>query len=1083
MYRKTIVYRLLFALLAFALALILPLSLIIRQNSTRMLEEIEAELPLTAEQKAVFTKFSGRVGENLISMTFYVFILAFIISLFYSRNILAPIKELYRGAQDLKEGKLDIKLDYNAEDELGEVVRAFNDMAVTLMEKNRELMRKDLYIGTMLDPLWVVDEDDVIVDINPAFTKLFGYEMDEAVGTSLFDFLDAENENIMRRQLYARQEGIGSTYALSIISKQGELIPVLISGSPIKNEDGEVIGKIGIMKDFRDEMKLREALTKARDYREAIMDSMVDPLIVLDKNFNIIMANKAAVNEAGRNVIGENCHSLFHNSPSRCKFDDADCPVKTVFATGRNYKTTHTHLTAKGENVSHEIICYPIKDSGGNITHAVEIMRDVTDKARYEKEIALKNRELTTLNSISMLLNKSLRAEDIFNSVLDAIIELTDMDGGGIYFMDEKGRELTCKYHRGLSEEFLSKIRWTRTGQDVTGRTAATGQIFTATDISRDPVIEKSILQHTGIKGYSCFPIRGKERTLGVFYIFSFSPHAFSEEEERIFKSIGEMTGIAFENIRLYERMRDLYDRQMRRRSEEQKNLLGLTSLLATKLDLKDVLDSTLTLIKHSFKADFMWLLEQDDRGDLVLRSAPEAGLKEGSVLYEKKDPSIESFAIKSKKPLIVSDLSAETKYLVSEHVRHGSFRTACSVPVFAGTRSLGAFTLYYGSFKEPSEEDIYFLQTIASMLYVAMERSRLYEKAAVSKGMSDTVLDSIADGIITVNTDGRIISINRAAERITGIPAGTLLGNASDEAFGPDENNAGFQKSFNEGLRLSLGGETTSYASELFTPDKRSVPLIMNSAPILDAKGRVSGAVNILRDISREKEIDRMKTDFVNAVSHEFRTPLSAIVGMTEMVLEEDVAGERKKAYLETILSESIRLSEMVSDLLDVAAIESGKEVFREDEISFAYIIAELEEEFKPAMHKKEATLSCDLNGDVEGFRGDSDKIKQLFRNLIENSLTYSDNGVSINLLVKKTRGHIKLSVKDDGWGIPEADLSHSGEKFFRGAHGTTTKGTGLGLSLTSNIASMHGGKMDIKSKAGKGTTVTITLPLRRDS
>jgi PAS domain S-box-containing protein len=295
-------YKFLMVLLIFSVILIVPYSLITYSNSTKMIEGIENVELLSSEQRAVHDRYMEDLTEDLIALSFYIFIIAFILSLFFSRKFLVPVKQLHGAAQSIKEGDLDIKLDIFTGDEFAEVSKAFNEMAFVLRQKNTELLRKDLYVSMMKDPIWVADEDNFIVDINPAFTELFGYERDEVVGSSIFDFLDEESDKVMRDQLRGRDKGKSSSYEVSIISKEKGLIPVLISGAPLVEGD-EVVGKIGIIKDFRAEQALREALRDEMDFTEAIMQSMSDALLVIDKDYKIVKANMAAVAHAGKVLL------------------------------------------------------------------------------------------------------------------------------------------------------------------------------------------------------------------------------------------------------------------------------------------------------------------------------------------------------------------------------------------------------------------------------------------------------------------------------------------------------------------------------------------------------------------------------------------------------------------------------------------------------------------------------------------------------------------------------------------------------------------------------------------------------------
>lgn len=1077
MFRNKLTFKFMLVLVAFSFIVIVPLFFTIDAELDTLMSSLDKAMILTPEHKLLHEKFNEQVLDNFIAVIFYTFVLSLITAIFLARKFLKSIKELERGAEAVMAGDLDVRLAMPQEESLAIVTKTFNDMSDALRKKTEEMRKKDLYINTMLDPLWVADKDNIIIDVNPAFTRLLGYSREDAVGASLFDFMDEENERIMRAQLQKRDSGQASTYSISIISKNEGNMPVLISGVPIE-EGGEIVARLGIMKDFRSEMALRDALKEERDHTEAIMDSLADTLVVIDRDMRLVKANKTAISKAGADITGKFCHEVFHGVTEACFIHGIDCPVKAVFETGKTYRTVHKHIEAFNAQVFYEITAYPVKNADGSIMHVVELMKDVTDKKKYEDEIAQKNKELTTLNSISKVLSQSLKSEDIFNNVIEKMIDMLDMDGGGIYFLDEMGRELICKYQRGVSDEFMRTAGKIRVGEDIPGRVAVTGQGIVTHDIFKDSRIDKSILKHSGIRSLACMPIKGKEKLIGVFYVFSFGPHIFTFEEERILNSIGEMTGISFENIKLYEKMRSMYEIQRKRRSDEQKSMLKLTSSLAGTLEIDETLASILQTLRDSGRADFVWLLKLDGEGNLVLADSTRENTVKGEIIYALNTSSMEKYAIEKKKPIIFTELSSETRFFVHEHAL--GYNTACSIPIFVGDKMLGAISLFSRSYTVFGEEDIYFLQIVAGVLAVAFERSRLYEEVIAEKGMADTVLESISDGIITIDLTGRIIAINRAAKVLIDI-GDESVGARCCDLFEYTRHNLQLRSALVDCLDDAYAGRMSSRDSEIHILGKAVIPLKVNSSPIFDTAGVVTGAVFVLRDVSREREIDRMRTEFVKAVSEEFRVPLSAIVGMTEMIIDSEVGRETELEYLNTVYAEGKRLSDLVTDLLNVARIESGKEVFRDTEIDFASMLNDISLEFEQVKQKKELLFSFIIDEEILGFRGDKEKLTQMLRNLVDNAVTYSDSGKKVEIEATADSGMVKLSVRDEGWGIAVEDQQHVGEKFYRGVHASATKGTGLGLSLCRAIAALHGGEMRIESVPGKGTTVTVELPLRR--
>jgi PAS domain S-box-containing protein len=1077
MFRKKIIYRLITVLLLFAGLTIVPFSYTVIKHAESLLMQQES-LHLPPGAGGIPLTFVPTMIARLLPFIFYIFVMSFLLSIFFLRNMLKSLKQLQKGSLAMRDGNLDIALDVITDDELGDVTRAFNEMAASLRDKTEELQHKDIYVNAMLDPLWVADERDVVVDINPAFTRLLGYERDEVLGASVYDFFDERNATILRNQLReGRERGLASIYEITILKKDGSEMPVLVSGSPICSGD-RATGSLGILKDFREQSALRNELTSSKEYIETIMDSIEDQLVVIDREFRIVKANKIAMSNAGGALVGEYCHAVKYGQEKPCCTKDGECPAQTVFLTGKNARSTHQHISSSGEKRYHEIVASPIRDSSGSVLHVIELTRDVTERMRHEEEIFNKNRELVALNSVAGILSGSLRADEIFAQVLDKVVEMMRMDGGAIFFLDEAGKELQCYYHKGVSGEVVKLLGRLRLGEDLPGQAAATGRAVATSDLSRDRHIEHSMIKHSGIKGYCCIPVKGKEKVMGVLCLFSFTPHEFTSEEENILGSIGEMTGIALENIKLYEKMRDLYEQQRKRREEEQKQLLFLSAKLGSATELGEAMVRVFDAIRNIFGADFVWMLVRDDEGNFLLKSAFPLQGQESGVVYPQGVSSIEGYAIEKRAPAIIADLESDSTFFLSPLLGR-TYRAAISIPLHIGEKTVGVYSLYYRGAREFQEEELHFLRIIGNILAVAIERSDYYDRAIIEKGLSDTILQSVADGIITVDAAARTIAVNRAFEKMSGVPAAEAVGVPICSVLRFAEENMDFRFALGECIDGALEGNGVRREAVLKSRFGRSMPVVINSAPISNGGGQVTGVVNVLRDISREKEVDRMKSEIIRSVSHEFRTPLSAIVGMTEMMLEGDVEENDRQIYLSTILAEGQRLTTMVSELLSIARIDSGKESMRLEPVAVGRLFADLAASFAAAAERKKAEIRYGVEG-VESFIGDREKMKQLLMNLVDNSLTFCDEGCVVELRAQRKDEEIEISVSDSGWGIPEEDLPHLTERFYRGKHGVRVKGTGLGLSICSEIVKMHGGKMEITSKAGAGARVTITLPLR---
>jgi len=1072
MFKTKLIYKFLINFLIFSIALILPLSFSLRKDLKGMFTNIEVlvEKGKLKDARAIQDKFFKEIFAHLMSISFYAFFLAFIFSIFSSRRFLKPIKALYGGAEAVKGGDLDIKIPVYSADELGEVTAIFNEMIANLRTKTEELQNKDTYVKTMMDALWVVDINDIIVDINPAFTKMFGYERDQVVGASIYDFLDAENAMIMKRELgLKRHRGEHSTYEINILAKDGSQIPVLITGAPIVR-DGEIVGKIGIIKDFREQTKLVKELKESRDYLETIMNSIEDSILIINNDYRILKANVAALTRYGYNITEKKCYEITHNSLRPCWMEGEDCPIRGVFTNGGTWRTIHEHYDEGGSKRYEEVIASPIRDSEGRVVEALEIMRDVTERTRHMDEINRKNKELILLNSIASIINQSLKAEETFSSVLDKLMDAFDMEGGCVFILDEETRTLTCSCYSGAAEQCASTVR-IKLGDDIPGRVAVTGEIMTSSDLGSDTRVSASVFKDMGIKGYCCVPVRGKNRTLGVYCLFKFKEHFFTMDEERILRAVGEMTGLALENIRLYEEMKGMFETQKNRRFQEQRDLLELSSKLTSARDMDEVIHGTASMIKKYLAADAIFFWEKRDNGSLTLRYFD--GLKPQTATLKMDAPSTETHAAVKGTYISVPDINTDDRFIFTDDLKSRGIRSVLSIPVLVGENVRGVFTTMTGSSRQYRDDEIHFLRIISSIFGVALERSQLYEKRRIDRGLAEAILNTMSEGVCTVDTRGVIISANRSAEKILGIPATSLVGRHYREIFSePIEGNAC-------PVVKSLKGEVAS--AEFVPAAEKGRVIHVSSLPLMDPAGRIYGAVQVFKDITKERETDRLKTDIIRSVSHEFRTPLSAIVGLTEMLIDGDIEGASARKYLLTIYEEGMRLSEMVSELLNISRIESGKDSIRFSNIDFSEIIESIKGVLDTHITEKNITLLTEVDPAVKGFYGDREKLRQLLLNLLDNSIKYSDPGCYINLRVRHSGEYVILEASDTGWGIPESDLANLSKRFYRGTHGKRTKGTGLGLALCKEIVRIHHGSIEIKSILTKGTTVIVTLPYRR--
>jgi PAS domain S-box-containing protein len=344
----------------------------------------------------------------------------------------------------------------------------------------------------------------------------------------------------------------------------------------------------------------------------------------------------------------------------------------------------------------------------------------------------------------------------------------------------------------------------------------------------------------------------------------------------------------------------------------------------------------------------------------------------------------------------------------------------------------------------------------------------------AQARDRIDGIVKSVADGLIVTDIYNRVVLMNRTAEDLLGVRLSEVIDRPLDFAI-EDE-------TLRERVRSTLQKKREGYEFDFELPgDDPKHPLIMRArtSVITDKEGKQTGIVTIIHDVTHEREVDRMKTEFISTAAHELRTPLTSIQGFSEIMLtRNDITEEEKKRFLSYINKQAVSLTLIVSDLLDIARIESGRG-FALSKAS--YDVADTVRQVIPYFqeHAPQHHFEIAIPDQPLVIHADSQKMEQVFKNLISNAVKYSPKGGSIRVTGDITADHFEASVADNGIGMSPDQVEKMFDKFYRvDASNTAIEGTGLGMTIVKHIIEAHGGKIWVESELGKGTTVRFTVP-----
>jgi two-component system phosphate regulon sensor histidine kinase PhoR len=362
-----------------------------------------------------------------------------------------------------------------------------------------------------------------------------------------------------------------------------------------------------------------------------------------------------------------------------------------------------------------------------------------------------------------------------------------------------------------------------------------------------------------------------------------------------------------------------------------------------------------------------------------------------------------------------------------------------------------------------------------------AKERQIQMKVLEAEKRHLEAVIHSISDAVLVTDAFGDLILANEAAEGIFGFEFDPSTRRPVEEII-EDEAVLGLLCEAREtGLHSPhRTAEWTQGGGE----GGRTFRVILNAVIEGRRRERLSGVVAVLHDVTKEKEIARLKSDFVSNVSHELKAPLASIKAYVEMLQDGEVTDEaEKREFLATIAGETDRLAGLVESILNLSRLESGLVPINKTDIEVAEVLQDVVEVMTPQAGKRGVEVSADLAPVFFRVNGDRDMLHQAVLNVVSNAIKYTPEGGSVRIASFLEDSTVVVSVQDSGYGIPEDELEKIFEKFYRARlSGRVSAGTGLGLPLVKHvIENVHGGNITVESTVGKGTTFRLHLPAAR--
>ncbi len=335
-------------------------------------------------------------------------------------------------------------------------------------------------------------------------------------------------------------------------------------------------------------------------------------------------------------------------------------------------------------------------------------------------------------------------------------------------------------------------------------------------------------------------------------------------------------------------------------------------------------------------------------------------------------------------------------------------------------------------------------------------------------------MLASMAEGVMVVGADHTIRLVNDSFHKLFDLksdPLGSSVLGVLREA------------SIEELIRDTL--QSGAARTRQITPVHQGQRCFAVSAvPLRDSGGHISGVVSVFHDVSRLRQLEDIRREFVANVSHELRTPLSIFHGYLENLLDEpDMPREELAGILQILKRHSLRLNALLEDLLTLARLESRDDKLDLSEIRFEAFLGVLLKDWQPKLAEKKIKLKLQIEKDLPPLIADGFRLEQVLGNLLDNAIKFTPAQGAITICASAGETQFTIRVEDTGVGIPPPDLPHVFERFYRveKARSREAGGTGLGLSIVKHIIALHGGTVEAESVFGKGTAIILHLPRQR--
>ena len=708
---------------------------------------------------------------------------------------------------------------------------------------------------------------------------------------------------------------------------------------------------------------------------------------------------------------------------------------------------------------------------------ALQDLANTTEPAPLVEELR------SSFYRVGQALASSLNLDETLKLIADAATDIMRTQAATVHLLEDDGRGLSLKAASGPAQDALARLQVANAEALMDG-IARHRQAVQVPDLATDARLGSLPFEDgPELRSYLAVPLMLRGQVMGVLAIGRRDARAFSTAEVELLSSFASQAAIAIENTRLFAALQD--------KLREMSGLYEVSLAFGALPQLEDTSSQLVARLGRLLDVERCVILLPDETGRVLVAQPQAFGLTSDQVTHLRlplDEDNASSRVWRNGRPFLTNAAQSDPRN-VHRFTLAFNDRSLLIVPMVVEGKPIGLIRASNKRSGRFTNNDMRLLTIFATQAAVVLRNAMLYREVAHERERLRAIFDNASDGIAIIGQNRRIVAWNPAMEALTGWRAEEALGTCCQEVYRShdERGNSLCQLACPLNLLLFRGTPVPYVETIITTRDGQERDVAVSYSPISvpgSGEGSPGGQVAaIVRDISRAKEVERAKSQFVSTVSHELRTPLASIkasVGVLLASMPEETP-EPIMRLLRNIDRSTQRLESIVLDILDLSRLQSGRVRLSRRQIDLAEVAAEALATIRPLADEKSQRLtlatprrgSCVVNGDRQ-------RLGQVLLNLLSNAHKYTPAGGTITVRLVRRGCEMVCSVEDTGPGIPRSEQSRIFERFYRADDGVTQAnvGTGLGLPIAKALVELHGGKIWLRSEVGRGSTFCFSVP-----